>query len=90
LQCVLLALNVERNKYDDEKQYDYTVLFTYMYYKYRTLDLLYFVDVLHDLEKKKTIRSYEMMKQNIILIFKNEFLSMSLKFYEEMKFNFIK
>jgi hypothetical protein len=90
LQCVLLALNVERNKYDDEKQYDYIVLFTYMYYKYRTLDLLYFVDVLHDLEKKKTIRSYEMMKQNIILIFKNEFLSMSLKFYEEMKFNFIK
>jgi hypothetical protein len=90
LQCVLLALNIERNKYDDEKQYDYIVLFTYMYYKYRTLDLLYFVDVLHDLEKKKTIRSYEMMKQNIILIFKNEFLSMSLKFYEEMKFNFIK
>jgi hypothetical protein len=90
LQCVLLALNIERNKYDDEKQYDYIVLFTYMYYKYRTLDLLYFVDVLHDLEKKKTIRSYEMMKQNIILIFKNEFLSMSLKFYEEMKFNLIK
>jgi len=28
-----------------------------MYYKYRALDLLYFVDVLHDLGEKITISS---------------------------------
>lgn len=59
---------VKRNKYEEEKKYDCIASFTYMYYKDRRLDLLYFVDVLHGWKREKTIRSYEMMKQNIILI----------------------